>query len=57
MRLYKHQMECMFQNLTANIAKFYAAQTADSTPYMMIYASGVETGSETKVSAYDSNGL
>ena len=41
---------------SSNIAKFYAAQdeqTADSTPYMMIYASGVITGSEPEVQAYN----
>ena len=36
-----------------DIAKFYAAQTAGSTPYMMIYASGVVNGSEPEVQAYN----
>lgn len=44
-------------NFDGDVAKFYAAQTGDSIPYMMIYASGVETDSEPAVSAYDSNGV
>ena len=40
-----------------NIAKFYAAQTDDSTPYMMIFVGGVQEGDEPVVSAYDSNGV
>lgn len=38
---------------SSNIAKFYAAQTDDSTPYMMIFASGVVTGNEPMVQAYN----